>query len=275
MMRGWIAVLCTFAAVAFADTLTLRDGRTVDGVYAGGDTRTVRMMLGDRVQSFDIDKVVSLTFGSGSGPAAAGGYYQQQAPQQAPPPPPPDASGLQTQRPYQQTDPGMAGVEIPAGTALVVRMIDRVDSETDRVGQTFRASIDEPVYVNGQMLIPRGADTTVKLVAQQQSGKFAGKTALTLALQQVMINGRMVDTYTESVTQASGSRGKRTAGAVGGGAALGAIIGGLAGGGRGAAIGAGSGGAIGAGAEVLTAGQKVKIPSETRLTFTLQSPVQI
>ncbi len=271
-MKGCIAVLCTFAAVAFADTLTLRDGRTVDGTYAGGDTRSVRMMIGDRVQSFDIDKVVSLTFGSGA--AAGGGYYQQQAPP-PPPPPPPDQSGLQRDRAYQQSDPSLAGLQIPAGTPIVVRMIDRVDSETDRVGQTFRASVDEPVYINGQMVVPRGADATVKLVAQQQSGKFAGRTALTLALQQVLVNGRLVDTYTESVTQASSSRGKRSAAAVGGGAALGAIIGGLAGGGRGAGIGAASGGAIGAGAEVMTAGQKVKIPSETRLTFTLQSPVQI
>jgi hypothetical protein len=61
---------------------------------------------------------------------------------------------------------------------------------------------------------------------------------------------------------------------VGGGTALGAIIGALAGGGRGAAIGAASGAAVGAGAQVITKGQQVKIPSETRLSFTLQQPIQ-
>ncbi|HZU26895.1 MAG TPA: hypothetical protein VFA04_15325 [Bryobacteraceae bacterium] len=252
------------AAAMFADTLTLRNGTTVQGTYAGGDTRTVRMLVGDRVQSFHVGQVTNLVFGD---TGDQGANYNA--------PPPPDNSGLQTQRAYEQPNPGATGVTIPAGTPIVVRMIDRVDSEVDRTGQTFRASVDEPVMVNGQTIIPRGSDAVVKLVAAQQSGKFAGRTALTMALQQVSVNGRMVDTYTESVTQASSSRGSRTAKTVGGGAALGAIIGGLAGGGRGAAIGAGAGGAVGAGAEAVTAGQRVKVPAETRLTFTLNSAVQL
>jgi len=115
----------------------------------------------------------------------------------------------------------------------------------------------------------------VKLVQAHDSGRMTGKAALTLALQQVQINGRMMDTYTEAVTQTSGSKGKKSAAETGGGAALGAVIGALAGGGRGAAIGALGGGAAGAGVAVATGGEKVKIPSETRLTFTLQAPVQL
>jgi len=283
-MRRRLAVLVGGLAIcAAADTLTLRDGSTVQGTYAGGDTRTVKMLVGDGVRAFRVGDVVSLTFenqGANYGPPP-----QEQGPPPgsvaaAPVPPgpqsqPPDNSGLQTQRAYDQPNPAAAGITIPAGTQVVVRMIDPVDSQVDRTGQSFRASVDEPVVVNGQTVIPRGVDATVKLVASTQSGKFAGKTSLTLALQQVMVNGHMVDTYTESVTRASSSRGKRTGETVGGGAALGAIIGALAGGGKGAAIGAASGGAIGAGAEAVTSGQKVKVPAETRLTFTLQSPAQI
>jgi|SRR5579884_1773556 len=274
MFERMMGIVCAFAVVVSADTLTLRNGTTVQGTYAGGDTRVVKMLVGDRVQVFRVGEITNLVFGD---TADQGGYYS--GPQQAPPPPPqqqmaPD-SGLQTQRAYEQTNPEVAGMVIPSGTPIVVRMIDRVDSEVDRTGQTFRASVDEPVMINGQTVIPRGADAVVKLVAAQQSGKFAGKTALTLALQQVMVNGRMVDTYTESVTQASSSRGSRTAKAVGGGAALGAIVGALAGGGKGAAIGATSGGALGAGYEAVTAGQRVKVPAETRLTFTLQSAAQL
>lgn len=287
MWRRIPVLVCALAALAAADTLTLRDGRTVQGTYAGGDTRTVKMLVGDGVQVFHVGEVVSLTFENGGGyqganynapPGAAVGAPPGPGPGGPPPgagAPPPDGSGLQTQRAYEQPNPGAIGVTLPAGTSIVVRMIDHVDSQQDRTGQTFRASVDEPVMFNGQVLIPRGSDAVVKLVASTQSGKFAGKTSLTLALQQVSINGRMVDTYTESVTKASSSRGKRTGETVGGGAALGAIIGGLAGGGRGAAIGAASGGAIGAGAEAVTAGQRVKVPAETRLTFTLQSPTQI
>ena len=124
-------------------------------------------------------------------------------------------------------------------------------------------------------MIPRGADVLTKLVQDQQSGKIEGRTVLTLALSTITVNGRPIDVTSTDVKSESSSRGKRSAGVIGGAAALGAIIGAVAGGGKGAAIGAGSGAVVGTGAEVLTSGQKVKIPSETRLTFRLQSPVQL
>jgi hypothetical protein len=164
---------------------------------------------------------------------------------------------------------------IPTDTRLTVRMIDAVDSEKSRLGETFRASLDEPIVVNGQEVVPRGADVLTKLVTDQRSGHIAGKTVLTLAVQTITVNGRPIDVTTSDVETASTGRGKRSAGVIGGGAALGAIIGGIVGGGKGAAIGAGSGAAVGAGTEVLTGGQKVKIPSETRLVFRLQNPVQL
>jgi hypothetical protein len=267
MKLPWMVLACAFATAVFADTLTLRDGSVVNGDYAGGDTRTIRMMVGDRVRTFRVGDVVSLTFGPGGGDAAMAPI--------APPPSPPDASGLQTQRAYEQYNPNAAGIQIPSGTPVIVRMIDGVDSQRDPTGATFRASVDEPVVVNGQTIIPRNSDALVKLVQAQQSGRMTGKAALTLALQQVSINGRMVDTYTEAVTQTSGSKGRKTAAETGGGAVLGTVIGALAGGGRGAAIGALGGGAAGAGVAVATGGEKVQVPSETRLTFTLQTPVQL
>ena len=150
-----------------------------------------------------------------------------------------------------------------------------MDSEKTNLGETFRASVDEPVQVNGQTVIPRGADATVKLVQDKDSGKFEGRTVLTLALMQVMINGRLVDATTSDVTKESSSRGARTGKVVGGATALGAIIGALAGGGKGAAIGAASGAAVGGTAQVVTKGQVVKIPPETRLTFIFQQPIQL
>jgi hypothetical protein len=181
-------------------------------------------------------------------------------PSDAPPPPPPP--------------PAMANFELPAGTNLTIRMIEGVDSQTNRVGQTFRASLDQPVMLDGNTAIPRGADVTVKLVDQKESGKLTGRADLTLQLQSIFVNGHMVDINTQSVKQESSSRGERTAKVAGGTAAVGAIIGAIAGGGKGAAIGAGAGAAAGAGAEVVTAGQRVRIPSETRLTFVLDSAVK-
>jgi hypothetical protein len=98
---------------------------------------------------------------------------------------------------------------------------------------------------------------------------------LALSLQSVSVSGRMVDINTQTVTEQSSSRTARTAKVAGGTAALGAIIGGIAGGGKGAAIGAGAGAATGAGVELATKGQRVRVPSETRLTFALETAVRL
>jgi hypothetical protein len=268
MLFRLTTVAIAVASFCSADTLTLRSGRVITGQYLGGDARHIRLAVGDRVDTFDVADVGDLEF--------SGDVHQSDAPQ----PPPPEAARDQrrdqggfTQAPPPATAP-VSGVQIPTGTPITVRMIDAVDSNVARLGQTFRAGVDEPVMMNGQTVIPRGADALVKLVEDQQSGKFEGKTVLTLALTDISINGQTIDTTTSDVSQASSSRGARTAKVVGGATALGAIIGALAGGGRGAAIGAASGAAVGGGAQVVTKGQQVKIPSETRLSFTLQQPIQ-
>jgi hypothetical protein len=167
-------------------------------------------------------------------------------------------------------------IELPAGTNIVVRMIDGVDSETARVGQTFNAAIDVPVASqNGEALIPRGADVLVKLVDSKDSGKLTGRAELTLDLVSVRINGQMVDINTQTVSRESGSRGEKTAKVAGGAAVAGAVLGGILGGGKGALGGAAAGGAAGAGVEAVTKGERVRVPSETRLTFVLDTPVKI
>lgn len=264
-MRLRLTVLSVAVALlACADTLTLRNGQVVRGEYIGGDARHIKFTVGDRVETYAVDDIDSVRFGGGQGQETS-----SVAPQAAPQAPPPSGFAQQVQPPPSN------GLQIPVGTQITIRMIDSINSEESRLGETFRASVDEPVMVNDQTVLPRGADAFVKLVEDKQSGKFAGKTVLTLVLQQVMANGRMVDVTTGDVSEASGSRGSRTAKVVGGTTALGAIVGALAGGGKGAAIGAASGAAVGGGAQEITKGQVVKIPSETRLTFTLQQPVQL
>jgi hypothetical protein len=260
--------LLAIAALSGADTLTLRSGQVVRGEYLGGDARHIKMAVDDRVETYSVEDVADLSFGGGQ--RTSSDNDRRNADRRD--------NGLRDAPPAGQPvapAPATTGMVIPAGTSITVRMIDAVNSQQTRLGETFRASIDEPVMVDGQVAIPRGADAVTKLVEDQQSGKIEGKTVLTLVLQQVLVNGRMVDITTGDVSQSSGSRGARSAKVIGGTAALGAIIGALAGGGKGAAIGAGSGAAVGTGAEVLTKGQTVKIPSETRLTFTLQQPAQL
>jgi hypothetical protein len=152
-------------------------------------------------------------------------------------------------------------------------MIDAVDSQTAKEGDVFRASLDQSVMVNGQTVIQRGADAQVKLVQAQQSGKFTGKTELTLSLWSVTASGKVIEINTQNITKASDSRGAQTAKVAGGAAAAGAVIGAIAGGGKGAAVGAGAGAAGGAAVQAATKGQRVKVASETLLTFVLEKPV--
>jgi hypothetical protein len=243
---GWLVFL--LVSTLLADSLLLKTGRVVEGTYLGGDSRQLRLAVGDGVQTFNVTDVVTLQFGTAQ-PVAA-----------TPPPAPLTATPVS---------------EVPAGTTLVIRMIDGVDSEHDIVGQSFRASLDEPVLVGGQTVIPRGTDALAKLIEDRESGKLTGRAELSLCLVALTLSGRPVIVTTQAVTTSSDSRTGRTAAVVGGTAALGAIVGAIAGGGKGAAIGGVSGAGAGTAVQVLTKGQKVKIPSETRLQFTLQQPVKL
>ncbi len=265
-------LILAIAAIGSADTLTLRSGRVVRGQYVGGDARHVKMEVGDRVDTYSVDEVESLQFSLGQKLSSENDNDRPSLSRQSDPPPTPERAPRSYDQPSRDQS---SRYQIPIGTAITVRMIDGVNSEETRLGQTFQASVDEPVVVDGQTVIPRGADAVAKLVEDRQSGKFEGRTVLTLVLQQVMVNGRMVDISTGDVSQESSSRGSRTAKVVGGTTAVGAIIGAIAGGGKGAAIGAASGAAVGGTAQAVTKGQVVKIPPETRLTFSLQQPVQL
>ncbi len=255
-------------SIASADTLTLRDGRTVEGQFLGGTARQVRMAVGDSIQTFDVSDVASLQFEGAKLSAAPQPQPQPAAPSPAPapqPPPPPPAPAATSAH----------AEEIPAGTAVTIRMIDGVDSKTAQPGQTFRASVDEPIMAGDETVVPRGADVVTKLIEVKEPGKIAGGGQLTLSLVSISIDGQAVDVNSQSVTQAGESRKGQSAKVIGGTAALGAIIGALSAGGKGAAIGAVAGGGAGTAVQVLTKGTEVRIPSETRLTFTLDRAVAL
>jgi hypothetical protein len=135
------------------------------------------------------------------------------------------------------------------------------------VGDTFRASLEDPIVLGNDVVAAKGSDATVRLVEAEESGRVRGRTSLTLQLVSVVVNGTTVEVLSSDVSQYSGSRGARTAksAAVVGG--IGAIIGGIAGGGKGAAIGAAAGAGAGAGSQVFLDPQKVQVPSESLLTF--------
>ncbi len=246
-----------------ADTITLRDGRRVDGTFMGGDSRQVKLLDADgKLQNFDIGDVETIRFKSSTVTAST----ESSPPSLARPP----AARAATPRVA-----ATSRVTVPAGTVLTVRMIDGIDSDVNRTGERFRASLDQPLQVGEETIAERGADVTVQLVRVEQSGKLTGRDELAMDLYDVTIEGRKYQVATSYAEVESKSRTASTSKVVGGTAALGAIIGAIAGGGKGAAIGAASGAGVGAGVQVLTKGAKVKIPSESRLEFTLKQPVSI
>jgi hypothetical protein len=167
------------------------------------------------------------------------------------------------------------GRELPAGSSISIRMIDAIDSEKNNAGDEFRASLEDPLTIGNDVVAPKGADVKVRLAEEKESGKIRGKAELTVELVSITVNGKTVPVSTSSVSEYSGSRGARTAKSAAAVGAIGAVIGAIAGGGKGAAIGAGAGAAAGAGAQVFMKGQRVRIPSETELTFTTSAPVKL
>lgn len=271
MKRLLGAAILLVSGLCQADTLTLRSGRVITGSYLGGDSRVIKMVVGDKIENFSVADVTRIEFGSlASTTAGLPTSTAETSPSQAA-----DRRELRTDRTPPASNASYRGTEIPGGTTLTIRLIDPVDSRYDRLGQTYKASLDEPIMINGDVVVPRGVDVLAKLVDDKQSGRATGATVLTLDLESITIDGRVIPIATEEITRASGSRTKRTGIAAGGLGALGAIIGGIAGGGKGAAIGAVAGAGAGATGSVLMKGEQVKIPSETRLTFTLQQPLKI
>jgi hypothetical protein len=202
---------------------------------------------------------------------------QQPAVASAAPPynPPPTDSGNAVYAPAAPPPPQPVTVTVPSNTVVTVRTIDAIDSATNHAGEVFKASLDAPIVVDNKVIVPTGADAYLKLINASSAGHISGRSELSLALTSVVFQGKTYNVETSDVKQSGASRGKRSAATIGGGAALGALIGAVAGGGKGAAIGAAVGGGAGTGVQVLTKGQQVKIPSETRLDFTLQQPVDI
>lgn len=171
--------------------------------------------------------------------------------------------------------PAPVKVTIPDGTTLAVRMIDTVDTETAQPGQVFRASLDSPITLDDNVVVPAHADVEGRVVQSKSAGRLAGKSDLSVELFKLSYNGRTYSIHTNEYTQAGSSRAKTTATRGIGGAAIGAIIGGLAGGGKGAAIGATVGGGAGVGSTAIHKGQQIKLTSEQVVTFTLQSPLTV
>ena len=157
-------------------------------------------------------------------------------------------------------------VLIPAGTTFRVRTIDPIDVDAAQAGTTFHGSLDDPIMLGGDVIVPRGADVAMVVSKVQQGGRFKGSDLVEMKVNAISVNGKMRPVVTSVAQAKSEGEGKKSTRKILGGTGLGAIIGGIAGGGTGAAIGALTGGA--GGTIFAASGQPhLKIPPESRLEF--------
>ena len=166
-------------------------------------------------------------------------------------------------------------VVVPAGTTITVRLGEALGSKISSPGQSFTATLAAPIEVDGKTAIPSGATARGTVTDAKALGKFKGGAVLQIKLDTITVNGTDHAITTSSVTRIEKGKGKRTAVIAGGGAAVGALIGGLAGGGKGAAIGALAGGGGGAAGAAYTGNKDVILPAESAVSFKLEAPLQL
>ena len=170
---------------------------------------------------------------------------------------------------------GRNRITVPAGTRILIRTIDPIDSSKQKTGYRFTASLETNLQVEDTVVAPRGSTVYGRLANASSAGRMSGSSELTLELTDIVINGTAYPLLTSTYEVKGQGEGKKTAGKVVGGAGLGALIGGIAGGGKGAAIGAAAGGAGGTALAASKKGQQLQIPSESLLEFRLEQPVSL
>ena len=164
---------------------------------------------------------------------------------------------------------GTASAQTPNTAA--VRLVDALSTERSQTGETFSATLDQPLVMNGRVVAPQGARVTGRVREAISSGRLKKPASITLRLESVQSSGGKVPLDTQDLTIKEGSHATRNVVIIGGSAGAGAVLGGVLGGGKGAAIGAATGAGAGTLAAFLTGKKEIALPSETQLTFNLTS----
>ncbi len=223
--------------MVLADTLELKDGRLLEGDYVGGTRTTLRFQIEDRVEVVPIGEVLALTF-SDSSPSTE----------------------------TASTQPSTAApIMVPAGTRLVVRLAESINSKENAAGSRFTAVLEADLGVNGRVVAPKGSAVYGRLTSAKKGGRAFGKAELQLELTDIMINDQLQPIITGEYELTGKSQG--TVKKTGIGAALGALIDG--------GDGAKKGAAAGLGYSLISKGKQVSVREGTLIEFRLQQPLTL
>jgi hypothetical protein len=237
-----LAFAVSMALPVYSDTLKLKDGKAIIGTFKSGNSQLLVFATVDgHSMSYALKYVDSVYF----------------APLPEPPKTAPAAGTL---------------ITIPAGTQLLVRTVDALDTSKTDAGQRFAVSLDANLAANGVVVARKGTMLYGKVLESNSAGRAVGKSKMTIQLTEIVIDGTAMPIMTDTFDTEGKSSGKRTAKRTLAGAGLGAMIGGIGGNaGKGAAIGATTGVVM----SVVQKGDQVQIPSESLLEFRLQQPVTL
>ena len=234
-----ISAFATLAAgLALADTIELADGRLLEGDFIGSSNGIIMFNTGEGIEAFPEDEMVGLFFSSGVETA------EELA-----------VSGASNQ------------VTVPAGTRLIIRMSDNLDSSRHSAGHRFRAQLDGAIVIDGTTALTRGTQLQGQITSAGQARRVAGSSNLSVTFTDVIVNDEFIPIATGALSAQTGGEAARTVGRTARAAAVGGLIGGSSG--------ARTGAAVGAGASILTSGASINIPRGTIIETTLSAPLTV
>ena len=236
LLTGMIAALA--AGLLLADTLELADGTLLEGDFVGSSNGIIMFNTGDSIEAFPESEVVGIFLSAGVNQAAA----------------------LMAANETGQ-------LTLPAGTRLVIRTTDNIDSNQHGAGHRFRGQLEGALVVDGVTVAPRGTFVHGRIAQAQQSRRLAGSSELTVEFTDIMIDDQLFPISTGGLSAQTGNEAGRTVGRTARAAAVGGLIGGSSG--------ARTGARVGVGASILTSGASVNIPRGTILETTLAAALTL
>ena len=231
------AVALMLSGLVLADTLELADGTLLEGDFVGSSNGIIMFNTGDGIEAFPEEEVVGVFLSAG-------------------------VANAERQR---STAPSL--LTVPAGTRLVIRMTDTIDTRRHSSGHRFRGQLESALAVNGQTVVPRGTFLHGRITGARQGGRAIGSSEMTIEFTDIMLDDQLFEITTTALQARTTDEAGRTVGRTARAAAIGGLISGSSG--------ARTGAKVGVGASILTSGASINVPAGTLLETTLAAPLEL
>lgn len=231
-------LLTLIGGLAMADTLELADGTMLEGDFVGSSNGIFMFDTGDSIEAYPESNVVGLYLSAGVATVT-----------------------------QAAAAPAPTWITVPAGTRLVIRMAETVDSKKHGAGHKFRGQLEGALVVSGQTVAPKGTLVYGVVVSAQNARRAAGSAELSIEFRDLMIDEQIYPIATEALSAVSDNEAKKTVGRTARAAAIGGLVDGSSG--------AKTGAKVGVGASIVTGGESMYVPSGTLLETVLRAPFEV